>query len=167
MTLADPHRLSLAWRIAPLLARHSDWLRELAIDAAAERLGIKAKIAAVEAAMSGPAFDAAVAHEFELAVADDRRPTNETEIRDLAYVALRSMGVDIADVQFTVFWSGPDGNAAEGLGPNVLRFGGRNHRCSMTPEARQRCVEAVMAGVALPASDGGPAPAGGGVGVAP
>lgn len=140
--LADPHRLADVWVISELMAagrqRQADAIRT-AIDEEAERQGIAARVRAVEDAIRSEAFDDA----FRVHLAYSDRATNENDIREIAYAALRGMGVDLTDVQFTVFWGGADGNEAEELAPNELRFGGRAKRCSMTPQAMQRCADAI------------------------
>lgn len=147
--LSDPHRLTFAWRYAVAFAR---WLRDkrnaeflAAVEEESERLGISARMRAVDDAIRTTAFDDAFHRELDAAVTAGRPPKTESDIRDVAYAALRGMGVDLTDVQFTVFWAGPDGNAEKKLGPNVLRFGGDDERCGRTPEATQRCLDAINA----------------------
>jgi hypothetical protein len=141
------------WVVTELTA---DWHRKRiaafqnAIEAEVAQQGITARVRACDEAMRGPAFDDA----FKAQLAASAKPENEHDIREIAYAALRGLGVDLADVQFTVFWGGPDGNAAEGLAAGELRFGGREQRCTMTPEATQRCIDAINARSAGEATGG-------------
>ncbi len=111
----------------------------------AERQGIAARVRAADAAIASTDFDAAFERELAAVVAAGAPPTNEVGLHAIACRALHTMGVDLTDVHFTVFWSGPDGSPEEELGPNVIRFGGRSRRCGMTPEATERCRAAINA----------------------
>ena len=146
---SDAHRLTFQWRLAVAFAR---WVRDrkraefmAAVEAEAERQGIAPRLRAVDAAIRTPAFVDAFHVELDARVAAGNAPKTEVDIYDVACTTLRGMGLDLTDVQFTVFWAGPEGNVEKGLGSNVLRLGGDDERCSMTPEATQRCIDAINA----------------------
>jgi len=146
---SNPHRLAAIWRFARALGMFRRQQRDEAVRAEiwaeAERQGIRARVRAADAAIGSADFDAGFQRELAAQVAAGAAPTNEAGLHAIACRALHAMGVDLTDVHFTAFWSGPKGCSERGLGPNQLAFGGPEQRCGMTPEAAQRCMEAIRA----------------------
>src|SRR5262245_26720872 len=141
--LAEPYWLRWRWLFAAAVDAATRKSRAERLEAAVQELaaaeGIPPRVKATEEAIRTAKFS----EWFHLILGEmpsDRKPKNEEDIRNVALGALAAMGVDTADVHFTVFWAGPDGNEAEGLKPNDLRFSA----CSMSPFARARITETVQ-----------------------
>jgi len=110
---------------------------EAAVKARADAEGITARIEATEAGLRAPAFYTRFHAALACTPPEGKQDVNQ--IRAIALHILEAMGIDTGDVHLTLFWAGPDGNEAEQLGPNELRFSD----CSLAPGARARIVAAI------------------------
>lgn len=136
--ISEPLWLRQRWLFA---AAVDAWIRdakrqalEAAIKARADAEGITARIEATEAGIRSPLFYARFHSSLACTAPTDKADVNQ--IRGIALHVLKAMNVDTRDVHFTLFWAGPDGDPAEDLEPNVLRFSD----CSVGPEARARIL---------------------------
>lgn len=131
-------------QIERILDRHPE-LRLTELDKLVEqefaREGLPERIQKVSDTFRSDAFRDAFRAAVDEAKGTPRDPKNEEQIRAFAYEVLHGLGVNTRDVHFHVFWSGPKGNKAKGLGPNQLAFS----TPSVSSFAVERCKAALVA----------------------